>query len=63
MRSSIEALVAIYVGFGNRRALEEMRELRRKLLDDLQDSTNQDARDALCSDLRVIEAGLKQLLP
>ncbi|PPQ20798.1 hypothetical protein CV770_03290 [Bradyrhizobium sp. AC87j1] len=62
MRTSLESLVSIYVRLKNRRALEEMRELRRRLLDDLHNSPNHDARHALHDDLRTIEDGLKQLL-
>lgn len=64
MSVSIEAIVSAYVRLGNRRALENMRELRRQLLGTLQGTSGIDpaqSRDALLEDLRLIEDGLEQL--
>jgi len=63
MRSNIETMVLVYVRSKNRRALEEMRELRTKLLEDLRFSSNpsREALDMIHDDLRAIEEGLKQL--
>ncbi|MGY8681947.1 hypothetical protein Q2941_29820 [Bradyrhizobium sp. UFLA05-153] len=66
MPSTIETLVSVHVRLKNRRALEEMRELRRQLLQNLQCTASIDPRHALkylLDDLRVIEEGLEQLRP
>ena len=64
MRSTIEALVSTHVRLKNRRALENMRELRRQLLQNLQCTASIDPRHALKyvhDDLRAIEEGLELL--
>ncbi|MDA9483901.1 hypothetical protein XI07_18140 [Bradyrhizobium sp. CCBAU 11445] len=64
MATSIEEIVSAYVRLKNRQALENMRDLRRQLLEQLQSTSSvnpADSRDALLDDLRVIEDGLKQL--
>lgn len=64
MATSIEEIVSAYVRMKNRQALENMRDLRRQLLEQLQSTSSvnpADSRDALLDDLRVIEDGLKQL--
>ena len=62
MPSTIETLVSAYVRLENRRALEDMRELRRQLLQNLQSAASIDPRHALLyDDLRAIEEGLEQL--
>lgn len=66
MPSSIETIVSAYVNLKNRRALEEMRELRRQLLEKLQSTSGIDSRQSqelVLEDLRVIEEGLEQLRP
>lgn len=66
MRTSIESIVSAYVRLKNRMALENMRDLRRQLLEQLQSTSGinlTDSRDALLEDLRVIEDGLEQLQP
>lgn len=66
MPSTIETIVAAYVHLKNRRALEDMRELRRELLGSLQSTSSIDprqAREQVHEDLRVIEEGLEQLRP
>lgn len=60
LSSNIETLVSAYVRLKNRRALEDMRELRRQLIGDLQ-STSGHALQHVHDDLRAIEEGLKQL--
>lgn len=62
----MESIVSAYVRLKNRQALEDMRELRRQLLDALHStsSINTDqSRDSILEDLRVIEDGLEQLQP
>ena len=62
--SAVRTLVSAYVRAKNRRALERMSELRRKLLEELQTSSSGSSRHALDQvhdDLRAIEEGLKQL--
>lgn len=64
LATSIESIVSAYVRLKNRQALENMRDLRRQLLEQLQSTSSvnpADSRDALLDDLRVIEDGLKQL--
>jgi hypothetical protein len=62
MPSTVEILVSAYVGAKNRRALENMKELRRELLQDVRSASNDwHALELVLDDLRVIEAGLKQL--
>lgn len=64
LATSIEEIVSAYVRLKNRQALENMRDLRRQLLEQLQSTSSvnpADSRDALLDDLRVIEDGLKQL--
>ena len=64
--TSTESIVSAYVRLKNRMALENMRELRRQLLEQLQSTSGislTDSRDALHEDLRVIEDGLEQLQP
>ncbi|RZN10333.1 hypothetical protein CWO91_13490 [Bradyrhizobium genosp. SA-3] len=58
MATSVETIVSAYVRLKNREALENMRELRRQLLAQLQSTSSIDpaeSRDALLEDLRVIE--------
>ncbi|MCP3459728.1 hypothetical protein [Bradyrhizobium sp. CCGUVB23] len=62
--NTIESIVSAYVRLKNRRALEDMRELRRQLLGGLQAAPGINPRPALRhveEDLRVIEQGLEQL--
>ncbi|WP_407122358.1 hypothetical protein [Bradyrhizobium sp. STM 3561] len=62
--ATIELIVSAYVRLRNRRALDDMRELRRGLLKDLQIAAGSDSRRALeqvQEDLRIIEQGLEQL--
>ncbi|TGN86844.1 hypothetical protein EOW77_0016290 [Bradyrhizobium yuanmingense] len=64
MATSIESIVSAYVRLKNRQALENMRDLRRHLLEQLRSTSGinpTDSRDALLDDLRVIEEGLEQL--
>lgn len=64
MPSTVELIVSAYVRLKNRRALEDMRDLRRQLLGGLQAASGIDPRQALeqvREDLRVIEEGLEQL--
>jgi hypothetical protein len=64
MPSTIEKLVSAYVRLENRRALENMRELRRQLLQNQHSVASIDSRHALKhihDDLRTIEEGLEQL--
>jgi hypothetical protein len=59
-------LVSAYVRSKNRQALENMRELRRQLLESLQSTSGINAaqsRSSILEDLRVIEKGLEQLRP
>ncbi|MDA9545112.1 hypothetical protein ACM43_11755 [Bradyrhizobium sp. CCBAU 45321] len=66
MGTSIESIVSAYVRLKNRVALENMRDLRRQLLEQLQSTSGINptgSRDALLEDLRVIEDGLEQLQP
>ncbi|MDA9436026.1 hypothetical protein [Bradyrhizobium sp. CCBAU 51627] len=62
--ATIELIVSAYVRLKNRRALDDMRDLRHELLKDLQAASGFDSRRALeevRKDLRVIEQGLAQL--
>ncbi|WFU37549.1 hypothetical protein QA640_24050 [Bradyrhizobium sp. CB82] len=62
--TTIELIVSAYVRLKNRRALDDMRELRHRLLKDLQAASGFDSRQALeqvQKDLRIIEEGLAQL--
>ncbi|GLR88342.1 hypothetical protein [Bradyrhizobium iriomotense] len=62
--TTIELIVSAYVRLKNRRALDDMRELRHRLLKDLQAASGFDsrrAREQVQKDLRVIEQGLEQL--
>lgn len=62
--ATIELIVSAYVRLKNRRALDDMRELRQRLLKDL--APGLESRQALKQvheDLRVIEQGLAQLGP
>jgi hypothetical protein len=62
--ASLKTLVSAYVRSKNRQALENMRELRRQLLERLQSTSSNNAarsRNSLLEDLRVIEEGLEQL--
>lgn len=64
LATSVETIVSAYVRLKNRQALENMRDLRRQLLAQLQSTSSIDpaeSRDALLEDLRVIEDGLEQL--
>lgn len=64
--SSIELIVSAYVCLKNRRALEDMRELRRRLLGKLESTSGIDprqSRELILEDLRVIEEGLEQPRP
>jgi len=64
--NTIELIVSAYVRLKNRRALDDMRELRHRLLKDLQAASGFDSRRALeqiQKDLRIIEQGLAQLRP
>ncbi|MGY8685719.1 hypothetical protein Q2941_49635 [Bradyrhizobium sp. UFLA05-153] len=64
MPSTIETLVSVHVRLKNRQALEDMRELRRQLLENLLSTASIDPRGALKyvhDDLRAIEEGLEQL--
>ncbi|MEK9279933.1 MULTISPECIES: hypothetical protein [unclassified Bradyrhizobium] len=66
MSSTIESIVSAYVRLKNQRALEDMQDLRRQLLGNLQSTSSIDPRKALDvvrEDLRVIEQGLEQLRP
>jgi hypothetical protein len=63
MSSTIEPLVSAYVRLHNRRALENMRELRCQLLQNMS-AASIDPRHALkhvYDDLRAIEEGLEKL--
>ncbi|GLR91866.1 hypothetical protein [Bradyrhizobium iriomotense] len=62
--TTIELIVSAYVRLKNRRALDDMRELRRRLPKDLRAASGFDSRQALKQvqeDLRIIEQGLEQL--
>jgi hypothetical protein len=64
--STIELIVSAYVRLKNQRALDDMRQLRRRLLTDLEAASGVDPRQTLeqvQEDLRVIEEGLEQLRP
>ncbi len=64
MAASLKSLVSAYVRAKNLQALENMRELRRQLLEPLQSTSGSNAaqsRDSILEDLRVIEEGLEQL--
>lgn len=64
MPAAIKSIVSAYVRLENRRALEDMRELRRHLLGTLEATSRIDpaqSRDSVLEDLRVIEDGLQQL--
>jgi hypothetical protein len=58
MPSPIKPVVSAYVCLKNRQALEDMRDLRRQLLQQLRAPT---ALKYVQDDLRVIEEGLSQL--
>lgn len=65
LTTSIGLIVSACVRLNNRQALENMRCLRRQLLEQLQPASGvnpPDSRDALLEDLRVIEDGLEQVL-
>lgn len=60
----IKSIVTAYVRLENRRALENMRELRCQLLGALESTSGIDpaqSRDSVLEDLRVIEDGLERL--
>jgi hypothetical protein len=64
LSASLKSLVSAYVRAKNRQALENMRELRRQLLEPLQSTSSINAaqsRESILEDLRVIEEGLGQL--
>lgn len=64
LSASLKSLVSAYVRAKNRQALENMRELRRQLLEPLQSTSSTNAaqsRESILEDLRVIEEGLEQL--
>jgi hypothetical protein len=64
MPSSIEQIVSAYVRLKNRPALVDMRMHRRQLLADVQSRTGVDPRQsvlALQEDVKLIEAGLRQI--
>ena len=66
MPISIESIVSAYVRLGNQRALQNMRDLRRKLLETVQATSSIDpaqARDTVLEDLRAIEEGLEKPRP
>ncbi|MGY8684067.1 hypothetical protein Q2941_40855 [Bradyrhizobium sp. UFLA05-153] len=66
MPSTIDTLVSAYVSLKNRQALEDMRDLRRQLLENLLSTASIDPRGALKyvhDGLRAIEEGLEQLRP
>jgi len=66
LATSVETIVSAYVRLKNRQALENMRDLRCQLLEQLQSTSSinpAESRDALLEDLRVIEGGLEQLQP
>ncbi|TYL96168.1 hypothetical protein FXB40_12715 [Bradyrhizobium rifense] len=66
MTASLKSRVSAYVRAKNRQALENMRELRRQLLERLQSTSSINAaqsRASIQEDLRVIEEGLEQLQP
>ncbi|OPY95173.1 hypothetical protein A5906_09645 [Bradyrhizobium sacchari] len=55
--SAIKAIVSAYVCLRNQQALEEMRDLRRQLLESVCGAANEYVLD----DIRLIEDGLAQL--
>ena len=62
--TTIELIVSAYVRLKNRRALDDMRELRHRLLKDLQAASGSASRRALeqvQKDMQIIEQGLEQL--
>jgi hypothetical protein len=61
--TTIELIVSAYVRLKNRRALDDMRELRHRLLKDLATSgfDSRQALEQVQRDLRLIEQGLEQL--
>jgi hypothetical protein len=64
--SAIELIVSGYVTTKDRRALEDLRSHRRKLLADLEAITGIDTAksiEAVREDIAVIEAGLEELEP
>ena len=64
MTASLKSLVSAYVRARNRQVLENMRELRRQLLEPLQSTSSINAaqsRKSILEDLQVIEEGLEQL--
>lgn len=66
MPTPMESIVSAHVRLNNRKALEEMRDLRRQLLETLQSASSINpavSRDSILEDLRVIENGLEQLRP
>ncbi|MBK3665315.1 hypothetical protein JJE66_29295 [Bradyrhizobium diazoefficiens] len=66
MSTSIELIVAGYVKVKNRKALEQLRVHRRKLLNELKEVTGINPINAVQTvqdELLVIEAGLEELKP
>ncbi|UVO39446.1 hypothetical protein KUL72_14380 [Bradyrhizobium arachidis] len=66
MSSSMELIVASHVELKNRRALEELREHRRRLLDQLRTVSGIDptrAIEQVEEDIHAIDDGLEQLKP
>jgi hypothetical protein len=64
MTKAIEQIVDAYVRLGNRRALEDLRSLRRKLVVDLKGRAGYDFGlpiGLIDDDIAVIEAGLDRL--
>ena len=62
--ATIELIVSAYVRLKNRRALDDMRELRLGLLKDLQAGLgSRRALEHVQEDLRVIKQGLAQIRP
>jgi hypothetical protein len=61
--TTIELIVSAYVRLKNQRALDDMRELRHRLLKDLARSGfhSRQALEHVQRDLRLIEQGLEQL--
>ncbi|UVO30734.1 hypothetical protein [Bradyrhizobium arachidis] len=62
--TTIELIVSAYVRLKNQRVLDDMRELRHRLLKDLRAASGFEPRQALKQvqeDLRIIEQGLEQL--
>ena len=64
MPTTIETIVSADVRWGNRRALEDMQQLRRQLMGTLHSTSGIDpaqSRVSVLEDLRVIDDGLEQL--